>query len=182
DEYLMAVAPGYKPVDKASLDILLSTIGATEATRDSCLAEFNCITEDITQTGGARVIGVKLKSGDLNFYSVRIPNSELAVRMWEGGMGTYGHFWLNFCHIARKASVNLPAEHSLHHATVLPAIPTLLRSWERSMGMRSITEGEEKWAISEGTYITLKRTGHPDFVLRMPTKPVAVVQPRLGCL
>ncbi|KAI0691833.1 hypothetical protein C8T65DRAFT_762959 [Cerioporus squamosus] len=43
--------------------------------------------------------------------------------MWEGGMGPYGQFCLDFYDVERKASVNLPRGYSLHPATV-PSVAT----------------------------------------------------------
>ena len=50
------------------------------------------------------------------------------------------------------------------------------------MGMTSIPDGEEKWSIPEGTYLTLRRDGHPDFAFRMPFRQPAIVaaQPQMG--
>ncbi len=169
---------------------------------------------------------MKPKSGDQHVYNIRIPNSDLAIRMWEGGMGPYGQFCLDFYDVERKVSVNLPQGHSLHPATVPapggfgqgfvppvrytsmnggplgpgyppPGFPMALnapsfqaqaaaslRSWERNMGLRAIPDGEEKWMLPQGAYITLKRVGHPDVVFQIPTLQPAFVtlQPQMGTL
>ncbi|KAI0710351.1 hypothetical protein C8T65DRAFT_777908, partial [Cerioporus squamosus] len=147
---------------------------------------------------------MKPQPGDPNVYHVHIPDSALAIRMWEGGMGPYGQFCLDFYDVERKASVNLPRGYSLHPAAV-PSVatgpgypppgfpmalnpPTFapmagpLRSWERNMGMRTIPEGEEKWMVPEGMYVTLKRDGLPDMTFQTPTRRPAFValQPQLG--
>ena len=51
-----------------------------------------------------------------------------------------------------------------------------LGSWENAFGVRGeqIPPGEEKWSIPEGSYVTLKRHGHPDFYLRRAYQTDAV--------
>ena len=124
--------------------------------------------------------------------------------MWAGGMDYWGQFCLDFFDVRRRVPVNLPAGHALHlAATIMPpgvglgyplpghlvranveAVPKgdPLRSWERNMGMDSIPDGEEKWSIPEGTYLTLTREGHPDFTFQMPARQpvIAAAQPQMG--
>ncbi|TFK83520.1 hypothetical protein K466DRAFT_589661 [Polyporus arcularius HHB13444] len=234
DEYMMRIAPGWQPADEPRLHRLLAFMGAdTPDKRDAVLTGFNASAAEVIQRGGVHVIGVKPKPGDQNVYNIRIPDSALAIRMWEGGMAPYGQFCLDFYDVDRKVSVNLPSGHSLHPATVpvpvpggfqgqgfvppgpvrytsmnggplgpgypppgFPTAPTLnppsfqaqaaapLRSWERNMGLRAIPDGEEKWMLPQGAYITLKRVGHPDVVFQIPTLQPAFVtlQPQMGTL
>ena len=122
--------------------------------------------------------------------------------MWDGGMDYWGHFCLDFFDIQRKVPVNLPAGHGLYpggpssmppgavdhpppndlmRAGVRPMQSYPLGSWERNMGITSFPDGEEKWSFPEGTYLTLKRDGHPDLAFQMPTRqPVFAVQPQRG--
>ena len=149
---------------------------------------------------------MKPRPDDQHIYSVRIPNSPLAIRMWEGGMGPWGQFCIDFFDVERKVSVNLPLGHSLHPATVPtppgfgpgyppPGFPMAvnaptfamaneLRSWERSMGMRTIPEGEEKWMVPQGAFIMLKREGHADVIFQIPTRqiPFTTLLTRMGAL
>ncbi|RPD53013.1 hypothetical protein L227DRAFT_658523 [Lentinus tigrinus ALCF2SS1-6] len=63
------------------------------------------------------------------------------------------------------------------------ALTSRLLSLERSMGMDSFPEGEEKWMIPEGTYVTLRREGHPLFTFQMPNRrPQTIAQPRWGVM
>ncbi|KAI0691836.1 hypothetical protein C8T65DRAFT_745387 [Cerioporus squamosus] len=236
DEYMMRIAPGWKPMDETRLNRLLTFIGAdTPDKRETVLKGFNASAAEVIQRGGVHIIGEKPKRGDPNVYSIRVPDSELAIRMWEGGMGAYGQFCLDFYDVGRKASVNLPPGHSLHPATATvpapasapggfgqgfvppvrytamnggplgpgyppPGFPMAmnvhapgfamagqLRSWERNMGMRGeIPEGEEKWMVPQGAYVTLRRDGHADVVFQIPTLQPAfaqvALQPRRGAL
>ncbi len=139
---------------------------------------------------------VKPEAGQQGVFHVRIPDSPLAIRMWEGGMGPYGQFCFDFYDTERDVSVNLPQGYSLHPAAVPaplglgpgyppPGFPMALnapasmagslRSWERNMGMREIPEGEEKWMVPQGAYITLRRDGHEDVIFQIPTQQPAFV-------
>ncbi|PIL26676.1 hypothetical protein GSI_11252 [Ganoderma sinense ZZ0214-1] len=123
DEYLMSVAPGYKPSTAAELrDFLFSFCGATEETLDACLQNYDHIMQEKIDRGGVIVIGMKPAPGDPNVYSVRVPDSPYALRMWEGGMATYGHFCLDFYDTERKAPVNLPPGHALYMAGFGPGM------------------------------------------------------------
>ncbi|RPD76003.1 hypothetical protein L226DRAFT_534063 [Lentinus tigrinus ALCF2SS1-7] len=213
----MGLVPGWKPADETRINRLLAYFGAdTPEKRETYLKGFNAASAEVIQRG-FHVVGAKPKQDDQNVYNLRIPNSDLAIRMWEGGMGPYGQFCVDFYDVKRKVSVNLPPGHSLHPATVSapasfahygfaspvrhttmyppPGFPMAmnapgfqmagqLRSWERNMGMREIPDGEEKWMIPQGAYITLKRDGHPDVVFQIPTLQPAFValQPQLGPL
>ncbi|RDX41547.1 hypothetical protein OH76DRAFT_1393133, partial [Lentinus brumalis] len=182
---------------EAGLNTLMKLWGAdTPEKREACLKGFNALTEQNIARRGLRIIGVKPEAGQQGVFYVRIPDSPLAIRMWEGGMGPYGQFCLDFYDTERDASVNLPQGYSLHPAAVPaplglgpgyppPGFPMALnapasmagslRSWERNMGMREIPEGEEKWMVPQGAYITLRRDGHEDVIFQIPTQQPAFV-------
>ncbi|PIL22965.1 hypothetical protein GSI_15662 [Ganoderma sinense ZZ0214-1] len=204
DEHMMSLVPTYKPLNQQELRDFLTLSGATEDTMDQYLQAYNRRMEYKIQHGGFRVIGVKPQPGDPNVYTVRVPDSPYVLRMWTGGMDYWGQFCLDFFDVERKVPVNLPAGYALYPAatTMPPGIgaghpfPARLAranvqplqrsyplgSWERNMGMTSIPDGEEKWAIPEGMPVMLRRDGHPDFTFQMPTRPPAmvVVQPQRG--
>ncbi|TFK84276.1 hypothetical protein K466DRAFT_589067 [Polyporus arcularius HHB13444] len=141
---------------------------------------------------------------DPNVYSVRTPDSRYAIRIWDGGMGGYGQSsstsstssggypstcpWDTPCTPRRPQYLKTPAL-----AIPRPGIPCRLaqhpsglgeiRSWERNQNLHSFPEGEERCNISEGAYITLQRTGHPDSLFQMPTRrTVVAAQPQMGPL
>ncbi|PIL22963.1 hypothetical protein GSI_15660 [Ganoderma sinense ZZ0214-1] len=203
DEHIMSLIPTYKPLSKDGLRDFLFSFGATEDTLDAYLASYNRIAEDSMQRGGFRVIGVKPQPGDPNVYTVRVPDSPYCLRMWAGGMDYWGQFCLDFFDVERKVPVNLPLGHALFpgmssmppgigaghplpahlaHANMQPPTSYPLCSWERNMGMQSIPDGEEKWAIPEGMPVMLRRDGHPDFMFQMPRRqaPVVLAQPQMG--
>ncbi len=103
----------------------------------------------------------------------------------------YGQFFLDFFDLERRVFLNVPAGHALYPATVavthdadpgyppagypMPLNPASfglgeIRSRERNQNMHSFPKCEERWSIPEGAYITLQRTGHPDFLFQMPTR------------
>lgn len=121
-------------------------------------------------------------------------------------MGPYAQFCLDFYDTTRKIPVNLPPGYALYPATTTmppglgPGYPPAgfpipangppsaamggqLRSWERNLRMESFPEGEEKWSIPEGTYVMLRRRGHPDFTFQIPTRQrIVAAQPQLVVL
>ncbi|RPD69743.1 hypothetical protein L226DRAFT_539572 [Lentinus tigrinus ALCF2SS1-7] len=117
DEHLMSILPGYKPMGQDELDDVLESMGGTPQNRDKALEAYNKLAKDLVNKTGVRVIGMKPKPGD-PIYTVDIPNSPLVFRIWEGGMGPYSQFCVDFYDAQRKVSVNLPQGHSLHPASI----------------------------------------------------------------
>ncbi|KAI0691835.1 hypothetical protein C8T65DRAFT_745386 [Cerioporus squamosus] len=97
-------------------------------------------------------------------------------------MGPYGQFCLDY-DIERRAPINLPKGHCLH-PTAVPApaapgpghppagYPVPVNAPHFGMGE---LEGEERRSIPQGTYVTLRRVGHLDFLFQMPTRQPALV-------
>ena len=135
---------------------------------------------------------LKPQPGDQNLFTVRIPDSPYMIRMWDGGMDFYSQYCLDFYDSNRQVPVNLPKGYSLWPAAAnLPGVFTVagpLVSWETAWGLApgSFPEGEEKWSVPEGVYITLKRADHPgqDFTFAVPRRQQAnagaIAQPVRG--
>ncbi|KAI0748863.1 hypothetical protein C8Q74DRAFT_1311088 [Fomes fomentarius] len=178
DEYLMKHVPGWKPMSEAELHAQMKLLGATDETMEAAIAGLNYCVEDAMKAPGPRILvmGWKPQPGERNFYSVRVPDSELAIRMWDGGMGTYRQFCLDFYDTRARTAVNLPQGYALWPAAANPPgvfmIGGPLRSWENAYGLEGATipAGEEKWSVPEGAFITLVRVGAPDFTFAVPVR------------
>ncbi|KAI0765366.1 hypothetical protein C8Q74DRAFT_1371181 [Fomes fomentarius] len=100
-------------------------------------------------------------------YSLPIANTNLAIRIWEGGMRENNQYCLDFFDTRRRTAVNLPPNYSLWPSVSnMPGAFTMggpLPSWEKALGYApdAIPAGEEKWSVPAGSYITLKRGTPP---------------------
>ncbi|KAH9911836.1 uncharacterized protein B0H18DRAFT_1088856 [Fomitopsis serialis] len=179
DEYLMELVPGYKPKADEEFKEFLRGLGGDKATDDNMheyIEGFNA--------------AAKPQPDDRNVYIVSIPNSDLVIRIWDGGMSGYRAFCLDFFDTRRRTPVNLPPGFSLWPSVAnAPSVFTMggrLSSWENAFGKRGrqIPLGTEKWSVPEGSYITLKRRNHPEFTFAIPVRQTqyheAIVQPVLG--
>ena len=124
-------------------------------------------------------------------FTVPIPNTDLVIRMWDGGMEHYGQYCLDFYNTRRDTALNLPQDFSLWPAGANMAGSYMMHgplpSWEAAMGYSPdrIPAGEEKWSVPAGSYITLKRSARPqdDFTFAIPVRQLyaqTIVQPTRG--
>ncbi len=103
-------------------------------------------------------------------YSLPIANTDLAIRIWEGGMRENNQYCLDFFDTRRRTAVNLPPNYSLWPSVSnMPGAFTMggpMPSWEKALGYApdAIPAGEEKWSVPAGSYITLKRGMPPQDV------------------
>ncbi|TBU41287.1 hypothetical protein BD309DRAFT_898384 [Dichomitus squalens] len=146
----------------------------------------------LMRESGVRAIGMKPLPGDSSLFTVRIPNSCYLIRMWDGGMDRFAQYCLDLYDSHRQVPVNLPKGYSLWPAAAnIPGAFTVagpLASWETDMGFApgSFPEGEEKWSVPEGVYITVKRADRPgeDFTFAVPRRQHAdlgaIAQPVRG--
>ncbi|TBU54012.1 hypothetical protein BD310DRAFT_989850 [Dichomitus squalens] len=193
DEYLMEVLPGWKPMTEAELhqDIKYHFPEANDGNIQEYINDMNQCVEEVKRLGGVRAIGVKPRRGDWNLFSVRIPDSDYTIRMWNGGMEAYNQFCLDFYDHRCDVPVNLPPGFSLGPSPVnmqgVFGMAGPLVSWEQAMGIRSadIPAGEEKWSVPEGTYLVVRRADRPgqDFTFAVPrrqTPQAEIAQPVYG--
>ena len=124
-------------------------------------------------------------------FTVPIPNTDLVIRMWDGGMQAYDQFCLDFYDHRRDVAVNLPRGFSLWSSPAnmqgVFGMGGQLASWETAMGMSAadILPGQEKWSVPEGSFVVVRRDDRPneDFTFAVPRRqppPVAIAQPVFG--
>ena len=119
-------------------------------------------------------------------FTVPIPNTDLVIRMWDGGMEHYGQYCLDFYDTRRDTAVNLPQDFSLWPAganmpgSFMMMMQGPLPSWETAIGSSTdrIPAGEEKWSVPAGSCITLKRSARPqdDFTFAVPVRQLYTQQ------
>lgn len=133
---------------------------------------------------------MKPQPGDKTFF-VHIPNSDYAIRMWDGGMEPYCQFCLDFYDTRRDVPVNLPKGFTLWPAPSNPlgmyTMSGPLVSWDVAIGGNNVPAGEEKWSVPQGMHITLVREDLPgqNFTFAVPVRsfaPVHLAQPQYGIL
>ncbi|KAI0715903.1 hypothetical protein C8T65DRAFT_738340 [Cerioporus squamosus] len=97
DEYIMHKVPGHNPMSEAELKDKMKMIGATDANVDIYTERLNQAVQYKlgSQGPGMRIIGMN-PTPDENTWTVPIPKSDRVVRIWDGGMGPYGQFCLDF--------------------------------------------------------------------------------------
>lgn len=214
DEYLAAAVPGWKPMPQEDIHDLLTFLGATDdRTRQHTLDNWNRSAERLLGPAGPGVhlIGVrprpcsrrpkpmsthtevalqmKPRAGD-GVYTVDIPHSHLAIRMWDGGMEVYRQFCLDFFDTRARRPVNMPRGFELWpSAANVPGVYTMagpLGSLEKGFGMKpgEVPQGEERFCVLEGSCVTLVRGDRPrePFAFAVPVRqrevPAEIAQPR----
>ncbi|KAL1943762.1 hypothetical protein VTO73DRAFT_4207 [Trametes versicolor] len=189
DEYLAEAVPGWQSMSQEDIHDLLTVLGATDdRTRQQVLDNWNR-SADLLLGPGVHVIGRKPRAGD-GVYTVDIPHSDLAIRMWDGGMEMYRQFCLDFFDTRARRPVNMPRGFELWpSAANAPGVYTMagpLGSLERGFGLsaREVPQGEEKFCVLEGSCVTLVRRDRPQepFTFAVPARqrevPAGIAQPR----
>ncbi|TBU28954.1 hypothetical protein BD311DRAFT_757514 [Dichomitus squalens] len=192
DEYMVQQGyPGFKPMTEAGLhaSIKMAFPEATDENLHTYIDAINKRVEEMIAGPGIRTMGMKPQSDDKTFF-VRIPDSDYAIRMWDGGMDYYRQFCLDFYDTRRRIPVNLPQGFALwpspSNVQGMYTMSGPLVSWERAMNCKGFPDGEEKWSVPEGMHITLVRAGRPEtFTFTVPVRQAAhaaPVQPQYGTL
>lgn len=103
---------------------------------------------------------------------VRIPNSQLAIRIWPGGMAHLGQFCFDFFDVARRVPVDPPAGYTIEDSTGGTQM-----TWEAAFEWTaSAPSGSQKYSAPEGTHLVLRRPGEAPLHFRIPVRPRAPVQ------
>ncbi|TFY75847.1 hypothetical protein EWM64_g8164 [Hericium alpestre] len=58
--------------------------------------------------GGPVVLGAKPEDGDAGVHYYTVPDSNLSIRIWSGGLATFGQYCLDFYDRGKKEAVNTP--------------------------------------------------------------------------
>ncbi|TFY67195.1 hypothetical protein EVG20_g4026 [Dentipellis fragilis] len=122
-------------------------------------------------------------------HVIPIPNSELFVRLWDGGLADDGLFLLDFAE--RGPDGTLKATNSRGRFKLypqsrpgIPNWPGPLISLEEAFGYKEheIKEGAEKFSVPEASACILQREHHPPFVFDVPARQRSVLYAGLGPL
>jgi len=170
--------PGHKPTPEKELKSLLFAMGATEETLYECLDKLNKRWDDLfAQMPGGRMheIGFKPRgAANENVMYYTVPNSELAIRIWSGGLESYGQYCIDFFHVRKRIAVNTPRHFAISHA-LNPGVFTFggkLVSWEEAMKVGRLNDGQEKYSAPEGASLVLTRPSEPPFYFQLPIRSV----------
>ncbi|KAA1469122.1 hypothetical protein DENSPDRAFT_558990 [Dentipellis sp. KUC8613] len=115
-----------------------------------------------------------------SFYTIDIPDCDLKIRLWDGGLADDGLFLLDFV-VKDDSSGLFKAVNSggqfgiypIHRPGILCSTGRLI-SWEEAWGipLADIKPGCERFSLPEGAFYRLEREGMPrfDFVFRVPAR------------
>lgn len=195
DAYAASEDPSYIPMSQELLRADMFAMGANEDTLEKYMADHNKVVQDLLDRCGGHlpsrgvrsVIHViicatadwsirqrKPRPGVDEVMVYNIPNSDLAIRIWEGGMRDLGQYCLDLVSRARRGEVvNTPKAWKF---TFVPLPGTFmpggqLLPWETNFGIREVLPGQERYSAPEGSRLALIRDGCPPFLFQIPTRP-----------
>ncbi|KAL4079249.1 hypothetical protein J3A83DRAFT_4085557, partial [Scleroderma citrinum] len=116
----------------------------------------------------------------------RIPNSNLAIRIWAGGLERYGLYCFDFFDVVERVPVNTPDGYVISYCPH-PGVYSFkgkLVSWETAMKVDRVPAGMEKYSAPEGSRLVLTCPGKEPYYFEIPRRPflprVVFAQPQLG--
>ncbi|KAH7889162.1 hypothetical protein F5I97DRAFT_1842083 [Phlebopus sp. FC_14] len=118
--------------------------------------------ETIGKNGGQlETLGAKPNKDDTNFEVNPIPDTRLAIRIWDGGMESYTQYFIDFFRLDKWIPVNAFDGYELHCVStpgMMPMAAGRHHSSENTFGISSteIKPGEEKFCLPEGSRWCLK--------------------------
>ncbi|KAF8548882.1 hypothetical protein OG21DRAFT_1448613 [Imleria badia] len=123
--------------------------------------------------GKPPILGEKPQSNDPNLLYIRIPNTNLSICFWPGGMEQYGQCCFDFFNPTEHTPVNTPNGFII---TPLPQPGNIpfekkLKSWKEAMQVANIIEGLEKYSAPEGMRLMLTYPEEAPFYFQIPSKP-----------
>lgn len=90
-------------------------------------------------------------------------------------MQQYGIYCLDLYDLSKRAAVNLPQGYKIYNvpSAVNGDRGTEVMSWEAAWGIgaKEIQPGQERFAVPEGSHLTLVRPRKPLFFFVLPTRP-----------
>ncbi|EIM87170.1 uncharacterized protein STEHIDRAFT_168002 [Stereum hirsutum FP-91666 SS1] len=136
-----------------------------------------------TQT--IRTMGFKPSKGE-RVRLFEIPDSDLSIRLWDGGLEAQGQYFLDFINTQSGLAQNSPHDWVLYsqYPDNGPFYNDRLKSWEEAWGFskEKILPGEEKFSIGQGAWCGLERPGVDEvFWFAIPGRrlPHATTGPRV---
>lgn len=95
----------------------------------------------------------------------KIPNSTLAIRIWDGRLAEYGSYCLDMLDVEKRIPCNTPESHTMC-SEAYPGRhdgPQLV-SWEAASEVTDISRGEERHGVPVRSYVVLQ-VRHPNETL-----------------
>ncbi|EIM79769.1 uncharacterized protein STEHIDRAFT_116252 [Stereum hirsutum FP-91666 SS1] len=143
DAYAASEDPSYIPMSQELLRADMFAMGANEDTLEKYMADHNKVVQDLLDRCGGHLPsrGRKPRPGVDEVMVYNIPNSDLAIRIWEGGMRDLGQYCLDLVSRARRGEVvNTPKAWKF---TFVPLPGTFmpggqLLPWETNFGIREL--------------------------------------------
>jgi len=137
DEYFKHEYPelNHHPLSQQCFRGFLFANGATEDTLEEFMNEENAAFERLRDTLSDRriiLIGRKLIPGVADVLYYPIPNTELALRVYSGGMETSKEFCFDFFDRALRGRVHTPAEIEVYNVDRGLALYSWLMPWGNS--------------------------------------------------
>lgn len=118
---------------------------------------------------------------------VDIPHTSYAVRIFDGGMGRFAQYCIDFFDLARGVAINTPRGYKIYPlnnpltGAFAPGAPLI--SWEQAMRVASIPAGSEKFSVPEGSQWKIVRPNEEDICFTVPFRNapnVRQIVPRAG--
>lgn len=110
-------------------------------------------------------------------HTVPIPNSGLAVRLWDSGLEDPNECCLDFVDAVSLKATNSPEDWRLYSANQLGVGKAPIRSREEVDGYKksAIPLGEERFDILRARCYAIRRPNYPDFFFEVPMQSIVGV-------
>ncbi|KIJ60070.1 hypothetical protein HYDPIDRAFT_32645 [Hydnomerulius pinastri MD-312] len=177
DEHMSRLDPGHhRPMTEKELKMLLCTMGATEHSLPQYLEKYDKWWENVFSQfpdGRPPVLGEKPHPDDPTIQHFNIPDSDLAIRIWSGGMERHRQYCLDFFDTCRRCAVDTPDGYEILFLSDVYMPGEKLVTWETAMDVapEDLLPGAEKYSVTEGSELVLKRPGRDDFLFQIPVRP-----------
>jgi len=181
DTYIMREFPelNFQPPSQDDIRRGLYAHGATEETLEEVMNEQNATRERILDRLPGRkfkVTGRKPLPDDASVSYFLIPNSNLALRVWSGGLESVKQMFFDFFDRTLRVAVNTPEGYEVYNVNNPSGLAPYgrLLSWERTEDRNRIPRpGFEKYSALEGSRIMIRRPCEEPCFFRIPTRPTA---------
>lgn len=119
-----------------------------------------------------------------------IPDSDLIIRLWSGGLESLGQYMFDFFHASARTPTNAPDDHkifpvvapgsSAFHGEYVP----WEAAWKVAMGADYNSDGNNagRYSAPEGTRPVLMHPNHENFYFEIPYRNLVFSTPQYGIL
>ncbi|TFY76468.1 hypothetical protein EWM64_g7542 [Hericium alpestre] len=171
------VAPHFYATTDEDLNALFLGLGFKQADLAGMRAVYDERMNAMVAQGGGKIsaIGAKPAPGE-HIHIITIPNDNLAIRLWDGGLEDDGIFLFDFVDMRTKKALNSPVGYKVHafpNRYHMLNMPGPIISWEAAQNIprTHIKPGEERFSVPESTPCALHRDGQEVFMFAVPERP-----------